>query len=196
MKKGLLAILVVVPVLGSGCGFMQNARRNVALSPLYTYTDRKEEHRNHLLAREAFRQMALQYPEHEFSCDYRKGFVDGFADFLAYGGVGEPPPMPAPKYRLFGYMTPEGLAAMEEWKRGFRHGAATAKASNLRELNTLPLHWGPVYPSEPDFRLQLENKRNKTLPPPTKVEPEPAPPPTPKTDEPANPPENPPAPPR
>jgi len=149
MKYLMLALLVAMPAFGSGCSFAQNIRRNIVYSPIYTYTDRAEDHRNHALAREAFRQMALQYTDHEFSCDYRIGFVDGFADYLDYGGVGEPQPLPASRYRTFGYMTPDGLAAMEDWKLGWRHGAATARASNLRELCTLPVFWGPSYDTVP-----------------------------------------------
>jgi hypothetical protein len=106
-------------------------------------------HRSGKLAREAFVQMAMNFTDQEFSCDYRRGFVDGFVDYLDYGGFGEPPPIPPPSYRLFGYMTPDGLAAMDEWKNGFRHGAATARASNLRDLVTLPVFWGPAYPTVP-----------------------------------------------
>src|SRR5262249_52047092 len=108
------------------------------------------------------------------SCDYREGFVEGFADYLDFGGTGEPPPVPPPGYRLFGYMTPDGLAAMDEWKRGFRHGSATARASNLRDLVTLPVHWGPVYTTEPPERKPQNQKAAiEQAPPPNLKDQEP-----------------------
>jgi hypothetical protein len=165
--KHLSAVLVaVLPFIGSGCGFMQNIRRNVVAAPLYRFTDIAENHRNEQLAREAYVQMAMNFRDQEFSCDYRRGFVDGFVDLLNFGGFGEPPPVPPPSYRLFGYMTPEGLAAMEDWKNGFRHGAATARASNLRELVTLPVNWGPVYQTVPKNapRQKAPNEDKKVMP--------------------------------
>lgn len=193
MKYLTLVLLVALPVLGSGCGFTQNVRRNIFYSPFYTYTDKAEHHRNMALGREAFRQMALQYSDQEFSCDYRKGFVEGFSDFLDYGGVGEAPPFPGPAYRTFGSMNPQGLAAMEDWKLGWRHGAATARASNLRELCTLPLYWGPTYPSSP-VNEPRQKKKEKSDAKPTESatpdKPEVGPPPPP----PAMPQDNPPPP--
>src|SRR5262249_8215357 len=117
-----------------------------------------------------------------FSCDYREGFVDGFADYLYYGGcnggpagsgcatgqcgatnagnanptvnAGAPgesveypvcPPVPPGRYRRKRYMTPEGCAAVEDWFAGFRHGAATAMASGLRNLVVIPVQCPPVF---------------------------------------------------
>ncbi|MBX7105325.1 MAG: hypothetical protein K1X57_14675 [Gemmataceae bacterium] len=148
MKRWPLAVLAAVPLLGAGCGFAQNIRRNVAISPLYAGTDRAEHHRHMKMAREAYRNMALAYPDQEFSCDYREGFVDGFTDYLYNGGVGEPPPVPPPQYRFFGSINAEGLQGMEDWKNGFRHGAATARASKLRDFVTLPVFWGPKFSSD------------------------------------------------
>lgn len=181
MKGWSVALVAMLPIIGSGCGFAQNIRRNVVASPLYKFTDLAEHHRNEQLGREAFVQMAMNFQDQEFNCDYRRGFVDGFTDLLDYGGVGEPPPVPPPSYRLFGYMTPEGLAAMEDWKNGFRHGAATARASNLRELTTLPVYWGPVYPSVP------KNAPREKAPASEKKE-MPAPPPVPPAAKPVDPP--------
>jgi hypothetical protein len=183
MTRWPVALVVVLPVIGSGCGFAQNICRNVVVSPLNSITDRAEHHRHEQLAREAFVQMAMNFQDQQFSCDYRRGFVDGFADFLDYGGVGEPPPVPPPSYRFYGYMTAEGLAAMEDWKNGFRHGAATARASNLRELVTLPVYWGPVYPTVsknvPRSKEPADEKRTMPPAPPTampaKLADEPAP---------------------
>jgi hypothetical protein len=164
MNRRLLAILAVWPVIGSGCGFAQNVRRNVVLSPMFAMTERADHRRHVNMAREAYKQMALAYPDQGFTCDYREGFVDGFADFLDYGGTGEAPPIPKPKYRLFGYATPEGYTAMEDWKNGFRHGAATARASRLRNLVTIPVNGAPSYSS--DGPKPKTSEPPEPLPPP------------------------------
>jgi hypothetical protein len=75
---------------------------------------------------------------------YRDGFVDGYIDFVEAGGSGEPPFLPPFRYRLTRNRTPEGVAAADAWYAGFRHGAAAARASGLRELNYVPLPAPPV----------------------------------------------------
>lgn len=166
MNHWLKALVATLPVCWVGCSFEQNMRRNLIVSPLNTATDQADYHRNGRLAREAFMQMALTFKDQEFSCDYRRGFVDGFTDLLNFGGIGEPPPVPPPSYRFFGHMTPEGLAAAEDWKNGFRHGATTARASNLRDLVTVPVYWGPVYPTikanqQRSSRPSIEYKKDR-----------------------------------
>ncbi len=156
MQRWSYMLMAVLPFIGTGCGFSKIIQRNVVASPLYALTEHAEHHRNERFAREAFVQMAMTFADQEFSCDYRRGFVEGYTDYLDYGGVGEPPPLPSPIYGRFGYMTPEGLAAMEDWKNGFRHGAATARASNLRELVTVPVFWGPAY--QPVAKYQPRKK--------------------------------------
>ena len=165
------ALLGVLPLFGAGCGFVKNMQRNIVYSPLYAATDRAAHHRHELLAREAWLQMATQYNDGDYSCDYRRGFVDGYVDYLDYGGTGEPPPIPPSSYRLSGYMNPDGLAAMEDWTTGFRHGSATAKASRLRELSTFPIHLGPVVPQPIVNEPKSKAKPAEDLPPPTKAEP-------------------------
>src|SRR3954454_4937960 len=138
MRNWAIALFVTAPLFGSGCSFAQNIRRNMVFSPLYAYTNVASHHRNMQLGREAWRQMVAAYPDRDFSCDYRRGFVDGYAGYLDYGGGREPPSIPPPSHRLFRCRPPEVLAAMEDSKVGFRHGAATAKASGLRKLITIP----------------------------------------------------------
>jgi len=190
MRHCLFALVALAPLLGSGCSFAANIRRNVVYSPLFAYTEKASHHRSMQLAREAWQQMAMAHGDETFSCDYRRGFVEGFADFIDYGGSGEPPPIPQKNYLLFGYMTPEGHAAMEDYRIGFRHGAATARASGLRDLVTVPVYMGPVYTNVP---AQNAERGPKVLPPPTKMgKPEavePAPLPNPEVPEPKREPE-------
>ncbi|MFL5328017.1 MAG: hypothetical protein ACJ8C4_03825 [Gemmataceae bacterium] len=145
MRQFSLLLLGFVPICGSGCSFAQNIRQNVVFSPMYAATEAVDHHRHLQMGREAFAEMAMAYPDYEYSCDYRRGFVDGFADYLDFGGIGEAPPVPPPSYRSARYETPEGLAMMEDWTIGFRHGACTAKASGLRGLGVIPVYKGPTY---------------------------------------------------
>ena len=149
MKRWLHALLIAAPVSAYGCSFAANMRENMIISPLYAATESVDHHRHMQMGREAFAEMAGAYPEYEYSCDYRRGFVDGFADYLDFGGTGEPPVVPPPIYRIARYETPTGLAMMEDWTCGFRHGAATAKMSGLRDLAVVPIYRGPAYAYPP-----------------------------------------------
>src|SRR5438105_4571700 len=145
MRQLSLVLLCSVPLLGSGCGFAQNMRKNIVFSPSLALTDQVDHHRHMQMGRESWAEMVSAYPDYEYSCDYRRGFVDGFADYLDFGGTGDPPPVPPPSYRSARYETPVGLTMMEDWTIGFRHGAATAKASGLRCLTIIPVYNGPTY---------------------------------------------------
>jgi hypothetical protein len=199
MRQFVKAILCSLPIMALGCGFAQNTRRNIFASPLFAATEAVD-HRRHLqMGREAWMEMAGAYPEYEYSCDYRRGFVDGFADYLDYGGTGEPPPVAPPIYRLSAYETPVGMQMAEDWMCGFRHGAATAKASGLRDLATLQVYKGPIYTNqyygdvpgeqlraEVNVALDQQAQSHPPVPPlaaPLPVKPAPptlAPPPTPQ----------------
>lgn len=176
MRHWSLLLVCLSPFVGAGCGFASIIRKNVVYSPLYAVTEKLDHHRHVQLAHEAWMQMATRYTEFEFSCDYRSGFVDGFADYLDYGGIGEPPPIPPPGYRLSGYETPTGLALMEEWNAGFRHGASTAKFSGLRTLVTIPVYMGPTYPTATVNPPRPKVKSEKEVAPvPKPIEPAPVP---------------------
>jgi hypothetical protein len=82
-----------------------------------------------------------------FSHAYHDGFVEGFIDYVEAGGSGEPPYLPPFRYRLTKYRSADGVAVIEDWYAGFRHGAAVAQGSGLRELNVVPLP-GPAIPAE------------------------------------------------
>src|SRR5579862_8067979 len=69
--------------------------------------------RNCHLAHNAWQDLKKARPD--LSSDFGKGFRDGFADYLEYGGEGNPPLMPPACYRTSFYETPDGLRAIEEW---------------------------------------------------------------------------------
>jgi hypothetical protein len=209
----LLRLILLTSLFGSGCQFVCHIGRNLINEPLLACDSKQLHHRTRKLGKKAWNEMVKQYGE-EFSCDYRDGFVDGFADYLYYGGCdsggccagdgegcgggGSPvsasctggagagagdmtqyascPAVPPEKYRRKKYMTPEGVAAIEDWYAGFKHGAATAMASGLRNLVVLPVQ------CPPKFGLDDGGK----LPPsqiPTPAKPKDSAPPMPPADE-------------
>lgn len=148
-------------LLGAGCTFVPNIERNILVEPARYCNDQKLFKRSRHLAEEAWTEVVSQYPDVEgYSCDYRDGFLEGFADYLNFGGHGEPPNVPPPRYRRAKYATPEGYSAIEDWFAGFRHGAATAHASGLRQLVTLPViippdpYASPPNPTDPGADTQ------------------------------------------
>jgi len=80
--------------------------------------------------------------QHEFDAvanhhdDYRKGFIDGYADYVQFGGNGEPPPLPPRCY--WAKESPDGRQKAFDWFAGFRRGAAAAIQSRARELILVP----------------------------------------------------------
>jgi hypothetical protein len=167
-------------LVGQGCQFVCHLGRNLVNEPLLACDEKATWHRCEKLGKQAWNEMVHQYGEN-FSCDYRKGFVDGFADYLYYGGcvgggdqggcgsgeggscAAKPseasgagtagsyvevpicPSVPPNKYRRKHYMTPEGASAVEDWYAGFRHGAATAMASGMRNLVVIPIQCPPKF---------------------------------------------------
>lgn len=146
MRSRFTPVLMGICLLGPGCSFMRNIERNLVQEPKIAFDEAIMIKRHERLARMAWDQMVSQYGC-QFSEDYRNGFIDGFVDYLTYGGVspdgnGEVPIVPAvppPYYRHAKRMSPQGLQASEEWFMGFRHGSNTALASGLRQLAVVPV---------------------------------------------------------
>jgi hypothetical protein len=90
-----------------------------------------------------------------FRDPYHRGFVEGFIDYVQAGGNGEPPYLPPFRYRATPFRSAENASAIEDWYAGFRHGAAVAKESGLRELNYVPLP-GYGIPKDPNAPVSTE----------------------------------------
>lgn len=108
-----------------------------------SFEDHTERLRNQRWAREA-------YEEHEggagcpFTCDYRAGFIDGFAHYLYHGGPCDPPPLPPAPYRALRYQSIEGYRAIEQWFTGYRAGVHSAQAGGYRQFVTGPSSLRPA----------------------------------------------------
>jgi hypothetical protein len=133
-------------------GFEHIAGRNLTQEPI-RWLDEQEFRK--VAERHARAAWAAQQVHGQVSGDYENGFVEGFVDYLDAGGNGEPPVVPPFRYRLTRFKTPEGHKATEDWFAGFRHGAAVARASGLRELILVPLSAPIASPPEPQLTAPL-----------------------------------------
>ncbi len=132
-------------VLAAGCSPTYNVTLTTFLEPLaFNDTADKivEVSRDCKLAKQAWEEVVRCNPGAPYSCDYAKGFKEGYADYLYAGGPATPPPVPPRCYWKPKYETPEGYQAIEDWYAGFRHGAAVAQASGYREYVPVPT-WVP-----------------------------------------------------
>jgi hypothetical protein len=128
--------------------------------------------RNNRLAEEAWTCFESGMPNCEYSADFADGFKTGFCDFLYAGGNGDPPVVPPRSYWKPAYETPQGQLMMQDWFRGYRHGAAVARESGYRDTVVLPASAAlpplvvPTPPS-PSGGTQMP-RADEVLPPPQK----------------------------
>jgi hypothetical protein len=138
MKVRLALALLGFGVAAPGCSLVASATRNVLHETMLCTTHLVECERNCVLAAAAWKDVQNASLE-TYSDDYARGFKAGFKDSLEAGGHGDPPPLPPPCYWSARYETVAGHEAIDDWFRGFRHGADVAKESGRRELSLVPL---------------------------------------------------------
>jgi hypothetical protein len=90
------------------------------------------------LAQIAWNDYQASHADHEYSCHFIRGFLEGYADYLYAGGGGTPPPVPPRPYWRPEFESPEGHQAIQDWFAGFKEGADVARHSGQREQITLP----------------------------------------------------------
>lgn len=113
---------------------------------------------NRRLAKNAWREIKLQFPEGAATADYVDGFYDGFADFLNYGGNGLPPVLPPRRYWQAKQRLAANRLAAQKWLDGFAHGAAVARQSGLREAGTVPISLCLIPAASPIANAPLHNR--------------------------------------
>jgi hypothetical protein len=177
--RSVLLVLGLVPFvdgcgelpLGSGLEIARYSSRNLYEAPVDARDDCMERAHDRHLGEKAFEEVCKANPNQTYSVHYRRGFVDGFADYLYAGGTGEPPVMPPWRYRRSTYETPEGTQAIQDWFAGFRAGAQTAQASGLRNLVLVPVSAVPP-PTAPGMVVAPRPAESQEeLPPPRKFMP-------------------------
>ena len=91
-----LGAFLLVVSLQTGCGVGRQLAENVVIHPLEwnRYSDALGRHlRDKSLAEEAWDEICARDGD-IYSRHYRRGFFDGFNDYLDGGGTGEPPVAP------------------------------------------------------------------------------------------------------
>jgi hypothetical protein len=145
----ILLSLATVCLLGSGCRLAQNAWWTTVSEPIHypRNVDQKLSKKRFQAmaesaldeARSTMRAELDDYAIEPFTVDHELGFVDGYVDYLEAGGTGDPPPLPPRRYWKGKYQNPYGYERMQEWFRGYEHGALAARDSNYRMFVTVPL---------------------------------------------------------
>jgi hypothetical protein len=167
---------MVVCAASAGCSeFSRDIVRNFTITPLQSFDECRMKHRNHQRAVEAWHFLAEGSPD-EYSPDFAAGFIAGYADYLDNGGNGDPPAVPPFCYRTVRYQSVEGVAAINNWYDGWRHGSLMAKASGMRELEVIQLSAPPINAVAKDYG-SLNRLPANTLP--TNTQPLPLPRPLP-----------------
>jgi hypothetical protein len=143
MRTWPLLCFLALAGLNSGCSFFYWSCRNLVEAPWKECNHCCERREFAALAHDAWQHVRAADPGHPYSEDYEAGFIDGYVDYLDYDGLGEPPAAPPDRYQAARYRNAEGQRAVEAWFAGFRHGAATARASGQREQVVIPLGLPP-----------------------------------------------------
>jgi hypothetical protein len=179
MRRHSVLLALALVTGAAGCSsFLATGARNLIELPIQSCDEVKLKARSRRRAEEAWEEVRKSMPDECWAKDYARGFKDGYADYLDYGGNGEPPATPPFAYRLRRYQTPQGLRDIEEWYAGFRHGSAVARTSGYRETNVIPLSSPPINTVE----------RNPVIEQPPPLAPPPEPLPAPAETEQLNPP--------
>jgi hypothetical protein len=128
-------------------------------------------------AKQEWAQIESTQPADSRSDDYASGFIQGFVDQVYAGGKAQAPPIPPRKYWRIGYRNPHGREAVENWYRGFQHGAQVAQEKGYRQQAIIPssvLLNGPTQavPEHGDPQLSTSGPLYLEEPTPTDASPE------------------------
>lgn len=153
MSRLVVPLLVALSLANSGCcytgnvwgnwDFFANGIRNLSSEPVRANDHMILAFRIKGWAAKAWQEVKMHAPEHPYSLDYEKGFLEGFRDYVESGGSGAPPAVPTLCYRLSWYRNPPGQQAITDWYEGFRRGALVAKESGYREIILVPISSTP-----------------------------------------------------
>src|SRR5436190_18340004 len=106
MRRSAAIIGLLTAALGPGCSLFTNSARNLYNEPSIAWEEFRFDRRTRSLARESWRER----PERSTaSCDFRDGYLDGYADYLVAGRITDPRPAPPKRYQKNTYFTPDSL---------------------------------------------------------------------------------------
>ena len=176
LRGGILALLLVISI--AGC-HVYNQEYRTLLNETSKFSSRLDHKKtlksNQISARDAFIDIMAVSSRSTISIDFEDGFIEGYADYMTYGGDGLPPIIPNRKYWNSNYRNLYGNQAINDWQNGFSSGANAAKASSIREFQTIPLSYSeesafsnesyliaePIFPK--DKTEAIEHRNNKQI---------------------------------
>jgi hypothetical protein len=156
----------------SGCSLIRNAGRTLFFEPMAFPTNKdslRTHHRDRQWAEASWKAEMATHPELCRSEEYKRGFEDGFSDYLYAGGTGEPPPIPPRRLWNLDYRTPEGHKAVEDWFAGFRQGACAVREAGYRDFVTVKSSLISCNNSGMPFMppgIENETPQKEVIPPP------------------------------
>jgi hypothetical protein len=139
MLRWVQILSVCGPFLATGCGLVVNTARNAYNEPVLALDECRFRHKTRRLADEAWDQYRSKLAIEAASPDFRDGFLDGYVDYLRFGGAGEPKVLPPRRYQHVRYETPGGLRAVDSYFQGFQQGTQAAIASGQRQQLVVPV---------------------------------------------------------
>lgn len=161
MSQKAIQFLLLLSLANSGCCYTGNVWggwdlytdgiRNLGSEPIRGNDHMILNYRIKGWAGRAWLEYKNKSPEHVYSPDFERGFLEGFRDYIESGGTGEPPAMPTLCYRLSWFRNPPGQLAVKDWYEGFRIGTAAARESGYREVILVPLSSIP-----PNYNRRLD----------------------------------------
>ena len=150
----------------SGCSFYRYAFNNTCFEIDRALDNSHDEKQRHHEARAAWIQYAGRCAvDRRESADFKHGFLQGYEDFLVYGGSGEPPLTPPHHYWKTCFKTASGHAAIDSWNDGFRAGAEVARQEGRHEWRVLP-GVRPLVDPPPPALHRAQTTAEKELPEP------------------------------
>lgn len=168
VRIGLAVLSLLLLASASGCTVIRNEWRTLISQPLKYATNIdfvRSKKSSKALGEQAWNTFIAYRPEHSDSPDYRDGFIEGFADFITYGGKGAPPLVPPRRYWKLSERTPGGHDAVQQWFAGFAMGASEAKLSGLRELATVSSSYWPTHRDDAyDESIEFIPRPTESLP--------------------------------
>jgi len=136
MRGILIAGLMGLMPLLAGCSIASQITHNLAFEKRLYISDCRLEARIKKDAEDMLREVCHRHANKVFSKEFREGFLDGYRDFLTYGGPIRPPAQAPPHYRTAQYLSPEGHCKVREYFLGFQYGSECAQTTNRRQFFT------------------------------------------------------------
>ena len=147
MGRGAVWLMFLLLPLSTGCsGLFRIGTRNLLYEARLVRDSRMERFCFARLAEKAWKDIRRSCPQQNDSTDYACGFKAGFVDYLYAGGNVEPPAFVPKRYLTFHEQKTHGCQGLMDWYAGFRHGAAVAQESGIRQSYLIAL---PLPPGSP-----------------------------------------------